>query len=184
MAYTIGVIAGIIVTIVAVEVIVVVICKFGNKDGKVKTEYDERQKLEILKGYRIAFWTLCALLVLVQIYKTIADTFGKDLLAATDFGIIAFTLIIISITVFCIHSIKAGAYWGMNNNKTRFIIVIAVIGLINLVPAIGSIIRGDMIVNGAISGSFVNIMCGIMMIIIIAAVVIKDALDKKDGKGE
>ena len=109
MAYTIGVIAGIIVTIAATILLVTLFLKLGNKDKRVKTEYDERQKIIIGQGYKIAYWTLAALLVVVQIYKTIAGTFGTDYLAKTDFGVITFGMIVISIMVFCVYSIFNGA---------------------------------------------------------------------------
>lgn len=62
------------------------------------------------------------------------------------------------------------------------ITVLAAIGGLNIVISLGSIIRGDMIEGGAISGTFVNLMCGVMMIVIIVAIGIKDAIDKKNER--
>lgn len=184
MAYTMGVIVGIIVTIVMVGVLVVLFFKLGNKDNRVKTEYDERQKIAIGEGYKIAYWTLAALLVVVQMYKTIAGSFGTDYLAKTDFGVIAFGMIIISIMVFCVYCIFNGAYWGMNNNKKNYVIIIGAIGVLNLGLALASIIDGNFVVDGVISGSVVNLMCAILMFVVLGAAGIKEMKDKRNTDEE
>ncbi len=181
MSYELGVIAGVLITIVVVGVIVVVLLKYANRDNKVRTEYDERQKIVIGEGYRIAYWTLAALLVLVQMYKTLAASFGTDYLAKTDFGVIAFGMIIISIMIFCVYCIFKGAYWGMNNNKRNYVIVIGGIGVLNLVISIASIVRGDFIVDGVISGTVVNFLCAVMMIVVLGAAGIKEVRDKRNA---
>lgn len=184
MAYTIGVIVGIIITIAATILLVMLFLKLGNGDKKVKTEYDERQKIAIGEGYKIAYWTLAGLLVVVQMYKTIAGTFGTDYLAKTDFGVIAFGMIVISIMVFCVYSIFKGAYWGMNNNKRNYVIIIGAIGLLNLVISVAAIARGNFVVDGVISGAAVNLMCAILMVVVLGAAGIKDAIDKKHANDE
>ena len=184
MAYTIGVIVGIIVTIAATILLVTLFLKLGNKDKRMKTEYDERQKIVIGEGYKIAYWTLAALLVLVQMYKTLAGSFGTDYLAKTDFGVIVFGMIILSIMVFCVYCIFKGAYWGMNNNKKSYVIIIGGIGILNLIISVASIIRGDFVVDGVISGTAVNLMCAILMIVVLAAAGIKETIDKKNDSDE
>ena len=181
MDYKAGFIFGIIITIVIIAALCVFIFKVSNTDGKRKTEYDERQKLIIGEGYKIAFWTLAGLLVLVQIIETIIVNIGGGLKFSASFGIIAFAMIIISIMVFCVYCIFNGAYWGLNNNKKRYIIIIGVIGVLNLLLAFVSIIRGEMIVDGVISGSFVNLLCAILMAVVIGAVGIKELKDKREN---
>ena len=185
MAYTIGVIVGIIITVAAAIGIVLFLLKRGNSDNKVKTEYDERQKIVIGEGYKIAYWTLAALLVLVQMYKTLAESFGTDYLAKTPFGVIAFAMIIISIMVFCVYCIFKGAYWGMNNNKKSYVIIIGGIGILNLIISISSMVRGDFVVDGAISGAVVNLLCAVLMIVVLGAAGLKDIIDAmNDDKDE
>ena len=177
MSYELGVVAGAMITIVGVAVILIVILKYANRDNKARTEYDERQKIAIGEGYKYAFWTLCGLLVLVQMYKTLAESFGTDYLAKTPFGVIAFAMIIISIMVFCVYCIFKGAYWGMNNNKKSYVIIIGGIGILNLIISISSMVRGDFVVDGAISGAVVNLLCAVLMIVVLGAAGLKDIID-------
>lgn len=185
-SYTIGYIVGIMVTVVLVAVVVAFISKVGNKDGKMRTEYDERQKFIIGQGYKIAFWTLAGLLVLLQILGELSDNIGKTNIIAVNGEVLTSADIIISIMVFCVHNIWNGAYWGLNNNRKRYTVIIAVIGVINLIIGAVAIIRDNMkvVVDGTLTGVFVNLLCGILMIVVLATVELREYVDRKNGDGE
>ena len=44
---------------------------------------------------------------------------------------------------------------------------------------VGGVLHSGLIVDGALSGAFVNLMCGLLMIVVIGAALIKDMIDKK-----
>lgn len=186
MAYTMGVVVGILVTIAAMVLIVFAIFKLGNKDGRVKTEYDERQKIVIGEGYKYAFWTLAALLVVLQIGVEVERDFGESSLIQSSLGPLTFALIIASILVFCVYSIWNGAYWGLNSNKKSYIIILAVIGVVNVFIGVAAIMIDGLVVNGALSGAFVNLTCGLLMAVVLVAAWIKDRIEKNsdDEEGE
>ena len=186
MAYTLGVVVGILVTIAAMILIACAIFKLGNKDGRVKTEYDERQKIVIGEGYKFAFWTLAALLVVLQIAVEVESDFGDTSIIQSSLGPLTFALIIVSILVFCVYSIWHGAYWGINNNKRDYIIILAVIGIVNLILGAVAIMRSGLVIDGALSGAFVNLMCGVLMVVVLGAAWIKDMIDKNrdDEEGD
>lgn len=174
--YNIGFVIGLVVAIGAAVLFLSYIAKKNNTNGRLRTEYDERQKLEVGKGYKIGYWTLLGYLALVMAADSVAAGNGAELPA--DFGVLAFTGIIISIMVFCTYCIMTEAYWGLNNNRNRYVILLAAIGIINLVLAILSIIRGDMIIDGKLQGSFINLLCAVLMAEVLAADLIKRISDK------
>lgn len=184
MAYTMGVVVGIIITIAAMILIAFAIFKLGNKDGRVKTEYDERQKIVIGEGYKYAFWTLAALLVVLQIAVEVESDFGESELIQSSLGPLTFALIIASILVFCVYSIWNGAYWGLNNNKKYYIITLAIIGGVNVIIGVAAIMSDGLVVDGALSGAFVNLTCGLLMAVVLGAAWIKDRIDKASDDEE
>lgn len=184
MAYTMGVVVGILVTIAAMVLIVFAIFKLGNKDGRVKTEYDERQKIVIGEGYKYAFWTLAALLVVLQIAVELERDFSEASIIQSSLGPLTFALIIVSILVFCVYSIWNGAYWGLNSNKKNYIIIIAVIGVVNVFIGVAAIMSDGLVVNGALSGAFVNLTCGLLMAVVLGIAWIKDRIDKASDNEE
>lgn len=183
-SYVIGFIIGLVVTVLFIIIIAKVITKIGNNNGESKTEYDERQKMVIGQGYKIAFWTLSALLVVVQMFIEIGKVANFCSPIKAEYGTIAFSIIIISIMVFCIYCIWNGAYFGLNNNKKRYIIILLAIGVLNILISVGNIIMGNMVVDGQLTGYFVNLMCGIMMFVVVGAVGLRDYLDKKSDEKE
>ena len=52
--------AGLAIGLFVGLIICVVIFKYWNKDGKIKTQYDEMQELVRGRAYKYAFWTLVA----------------------------------------------------------------------------------------------------------------------------
>lgn len=165
----IGVIVGIFVGLF----LVAVIYKIANKNGKIKTEYDERQEVIRGVGYKYAFWAYTAIMGILVV---------GDMLFQIDLPIyiIAFASLLIAGLVLSLYCIAKDAYWGMNNNKKRYITVFIIAGVINFASAIVAIINNEMIIDGVIQTPAINLLCGIMLAVIGVAIAVADIKDEKE----
>ena len=167
---SIGLATGICVGLV----LCVVIFKFWNKDGKVKTKYDEMQELQRGRAYKLSFWTLAALetvMCLLQIagVKFLSDPFTSNV-----------TCIIIAALVHAVYSVQHDAYIGLNTNSKRFTIACIFIGLFNAVCCIFPIIAGSMVHDGVLQAPFTNLLCAVTFLIIGIQIFIKNKKEKSE----
>ncbi|MCR5594807.1 MAG: hypothetical protein K6G12_03085 [Lachnospiraceae bacterium] len=167
-----GVIVGILVGII----IAIVLLKMANTDHKVKTEYDERQEAIRGKAYCYSFYTTVIYEVLM-----IMLSMAEIELPIEDY-ILHFGGIFAGCLVLCVYSIWHGVYWGLNNDHRRYMIVIAICIVLNMIPVIG-IFRGNLFSeNGKIGMPMLNVMVLIMLIVVCAELLIKKSMDKKNAE--
>ena len=159
-------------------VLLVFIFKFANKDGKVRTEYDERQKIERGKGYTIAFYTLAVYEGLMSLLAI-----GGYKLPLHEFAI-HFTGIVIALTIHCVYCIWKEVYWGLNNDRKRYAMVFAICIVLNAIPIIGGMAAGNLLEDGKIGLPMLNIMVLIMMAVITVTMIIKSVVDKNKETDE
>ena len=163
-----GIAAGIIFGLI----ICWIIFKFANSNHKAKTDYDERQKEIRGNGYQAAFYTL-------TVYEAVMVvlSFGDFQLPVEPY-IIHAAGIFLSCTVLACYCVWKGAYWGLNNNRTRYYIFFVLMIVFNAIPVIGSISRGGMYENGKLSFPFVNLMAVIMLAAIGIVMLLRNSLDQ------
>lgn len=154
------------------------VLKAFNKDGKMKTKYDEMQELVRGRAYKYAFWTL----VIYEVLLIIADCFSLDLHSSSY--MLQFTGVIISVMVHAVYSIRNDAYIGLNTNPKRFAIICTFISLINLAIGIGSITTGGLLENGLVRDSFTNLLCGISFLVIAVVLFFKHKHDAAEEESE
>ena len=152
LGLTIGVTVGL--------VLCVVIFKFWNKDGKVKTKYDEKQEKVRGKAYMYSFWTLAA----CELIVSVLDGFGVKLFS--DLFVANLSCIIIAALVNASYSVGKDAYMGLNTHYKRFTIVMILVGIVNAMSAIAGFASGSMLVDGVLQPPFTNLMCAIIFIAI------------------
>ena len=58
---------GFVIGLMIAAVLIVVLFKYANRDGKIKSEYDERQKVVRGKAYKYAFYTVLIYQIIVTI---------------------------------------------------------------------------------------------------------------------
>ena len=160
-AEVVGVVTGIIIGLI-ICIIIYVTC---NSNKKIKSEYDERQKEIRGTSYTYGFYSVIIYLALMLIF------FMSDIAIPFVLPVIAFFGIFIGICVVAIHSIWNGAYWGLNNNKTKYFIVMTLCTVINLGVGIMGIVNGTILLG--YQGQLINLLCGIMFLIIGAVTFIK-----------
>ena len=81
---------------------------------------------------------------------------------------------------FCIWN---DVYWGLNNDRKRYIWVIVAALAINVMVAAGSILNGGLMEDGKLGMPMLNIMVVIMLFIIMCEMLIKHVMDNY-GKSE
>ena len=164
-----GLAAGLMVGLVAA----VFLIKLANKDGRFRTEYDERQTTIRGKAYRYAFYTeILAQAVIMCL-----------LMGGTQLFVEAYGLVFIGIVLGCLvlagYCIWKDVYWGLNNNKKRYhVIFIASIAL-NVLPVVMSAKEGSLFnEEGRIGTPVLNICALVMIGFIYAELLIKGIMDK------
>ncbi len=166
---SLGVVIGMIIGLI----ICVVIFKYSNKDHKVKSEYDERQQEIRGKGYQRAFYTamiLEAVMLVLQI--------GNLPLPFEPYQAHA-AVIFISCTVLCCYTVWKGAYWGLNNNRKRYFIILSAMLVLNAIPVIGAAAHGELLEDGKLAPAFINLLAFAMLIVIGIVMLLRNYLDKK-----
>ncbi len=165
----IGMIAGLLVGLI----LVVILLKYANKDKKVKTEYDERQKEIKNKGYVCGFYTMVALLAVESILSV-----AEIEIPVADF-IQYFAILIAGITVMGGYAIWNGVYWGLNNDKKRYAMVFAVAIVLNLLAVVLGMKRGNIFSTDPVTAlPLFNVIVLIMFVVLFAVMLIRYLVDK------
>lgn len=166
--YALGVLVGVLVELL----LVVVFMKAINRDGKIKTEYDERQKEARGKGYMYGFW---AIIIANTLLFTFSNSFDMTVLGSTVYFIPILVGVIVQVT-YCIFK---DAYIGLNNNMTRFVIIMSIVTVFNLFVGVKAYLDGELIKQGTVSSAFVNVLCGGIFLILTIELGIKKILDSR-----
>lgn len=166
--YALGVLVGVLVGLL----LVVVFMKAINRDGKIKTEYDERQKEARGKGYMYGFW---AIIIANALLFTFSNSFDMTVLGTTVYFIPILVGVIVQVT-YCIFK---DAYIGLNNNMTRFVIIMSIVTVFNLFVGVKAYLDGELIKQGTVSSAFVNVLCGGIFLILTIELGIKKILDSR-----
>lgn len=166
----IGVLLGIIIAIVCI--------KAYNTNNKIKTDYDERQEAVRGRGYKYAAYTAWVLLGLVVCIKI------ADVNIRIEDAMIAFSILAISALVQTIHAIMHDAYFGSNNDRRKYIILFIIFAIINLANAISRFSAGEMIVDGTLTWAGISGICGLMFVILVIALGVKNLISKREEEDE
>ncbi|MCR5301798.1 MAG: hypothetical protein K6E49_05105 [Lachnospiraceae bacterium] len=163
-----GFAVGLIIGLIAI----ILLFKYANRDGKIKTEYDERQKAVRGKAYKYAFYTV----VFAQAILMWFNMTGLDLPVA-DY-VLQFIVIIAGCTVLATYTIWNDVYWGLNNDHKKYQIIFAIAFVLNILPLVMNIIHGSMYEDGKLGMPMLNAVVIIMMVIVFAELLIKRFADK------
>lgn len=170
----IGLAAGLMVGLI----IAVALLKVANTDRKIKTNYDERQKVIRYKGYMYGFYTV----LIYQVVMVFVHIAGAQL-PIEDYAL-DFTGILLGCIVLCTYCIWKGVYWGLNNDPKRYYIIFAVCIVFNLLPIVIPAINGTLLEDGKIGLPMLNIMVLIMMAVVLITLAVKGIADKNNTEDE
>ena len=166
--------AGLAFGIMIGLILAIALILISNNNRKVRTEYDERQLRVRGDAYRYAFYSviICEVILLVL-------AFGEVTLPVPDY-VLHFGGILIGCLVLSTYCIWKDAYWGLNNNRRRYGIILVVAGLLNAVPLFGALSR-----RSTLDFPFVNLLTCIMLLVVGVELLLKHFLDRRaDSHGE
>ena len=169
--------AGMAVGIMIGLIICVIFYKFANNDRKILTEYDERQEKIRGKGYKYAFYSLLAYEVIMACLVS-----GGYPVEPFDNYIMHILGVFISLLVLCVYTIWKGAYWGLNNNKKKYTVLIIIGFVCNLIPVIVMLVSGGIKKDGISSFPVTNLIVVIWMVIIGIVYMIRRSIDGRNGE--
>ncbi len=167
-----------VIGLMVAAVLIVILFKYANKDGKVKTEYDERQKTLRGNAYKYAFYTEALAQILIMLLFM-----AKIELPIENYALL-FIGIILGCIVLCGYCIWNDVYWGLNNDRKRYHIILIVVVVLNALSVIMSVVSGDIFQNGKIGMPMLNIIVLIMIAVVYLELLIKKIADKKAVKEE
>ena len=166
--------AGITIGILIGLILAVALILIANNNRKFKTEYDERQLRVRGDAYRYAFYSviICEVILLIL-------AIGEFTLPIPEY-VLHFGGILIGCLVLSGYCIWKDAYWGLNNNRKRYGIILVVAGLLNALPLYMALSTG--------SGSdfpYVNLLTCIMLLVVGVELLLKQFLDRRaENSGE
>ena len=165
--------AGVAVGIVIGLIVAVALILIANNNRKFKTEYDERQLRVRGDAYRFAFYT-------VVIWETVLFILGfGDFSLPVPAYILHMAGVFVGLMVLSGYCIWKDAYWGLNNNRKTYGVILVVAGLLNVIPVIGGLRSAD--------GSdfpYVNLLACVMLLVLGVELLIKQLLDRRAEREE
>ena len=169
MAVVIGLMVG--------AVICLIMFRFVNKDKKIKTEYDERQKELRGIGYTIGFYSMVAYFA-VESLLSIAGI----VLPLPEY-IVDFIGIIFGLTVMCVYSIWHGVYWGINSDIKRYRVVLPLVCVLNIIPVVSAAIQGGFDSTSSVDSlPLLNVIVLLMMAVVFITFLIRKIADKNSAE--
>ncbi|MBO5302691.1 MAG: hypothetical protein J6A92_01425 [Lachnospiraceae bacterium] len=175
MEYSVGYILGACVGVLITALFILVFLKFTKKDGNIKCRFDERQNIIRGKGYKYAFFTLL-------IYNALILVIGNVLEMYMDREMIMFIGICLSVIVYAAYAIWNEGYFSLNENPKRVMIIFGVVGVINLISGISSIVSGEIIENGKVSFRAMNLLCAVLMFSVLIVLAIKTICNREEDE--
>ena len=167
---------GVSIGIMIGLIICVVLFRYMNRDSHVKTQYDEMQEIIRGRAYKLAFWVVVICEAVLGILAL------GEIRIPMEPMVIHFSVLLIGIIVQCSYCIFKDAYIGINTNSRRFIMVLIVAGLINLMGCAGAIRSGEMVIDGILQTPAINLLCGLMCMGICVEIWIKNLMDKRESE--
>lgn len=160
---------GFVVGLCVALVLTMILLKLANTDRRARTQYDERQALIRGRGYRFSFFAMLIYEVVMLGLELgeVALPFERYLL---HFGAIAVGAL--TLASYCIWK---DCYWGINNNRTRYIAVFAAVVLLNAIPVVSGIMGGSPWQDYSI-----NIVCMIMLLVLVVELAVKAIADRRE----
>ncbi|MBR5765329.1 MAG: hypothetical protein IKX95_00970 [Lachnospiraceae bacterium] len=164
---------GFVTGLMIAVILLVFIFKYVNKDHKLKTEYDERQKAVRGKAYKYAFYTeLAAQAVVMWLLMAEIE------LPIENYALL-FTAMMVGCTVLAVYCVWNDVYWGLNSNRKRYNGILIAAVILNALPVVANAMAGTLTENGKIGMPLLNIVVLVMMAIIFVEFLIKKGWDEK-----
>lgn len=160
LAYSLGVIAGVLFVALICGVVALVASRRGRCAN---AQFDERQVVARGRAYRYAFFTLLFYLLAWGLFELAAGMRLWDTYTGCFLGVF------LSVTVFAVVAILNDAYFAVNEKPATYLGISALVTVLNLGTGIWNLIDGEdpVIENGVLTYHSVNLLVGGMFLIIL-----------------
>lgn len=169
-----GMFLGMLTGIMIGLIIVVIILKAANKDGKVKTTYDERQERVRGKGFRYAFFTILS----ESFVMILLDVAGLEIPICRP--VLDFIIPVIGTMVYATYAIMHDGYFGLNNKRSNYMVAFLTIAFFNGILTIIHASRGELIIDGKLDLAGINLVCLLMFVWLFGILIIKKLCDDRE----
>lgn len=156
-------------------ILMIAFAKSFHKDSSVTPKYDERQMAVRGRGYMFAFYIIILVMALMPVLITDEmKTFLGDL--------VYFIPLCVGLPVHVMYCVWNNAYVELNLNVKAWIRVMLVIGLFNLLLGGYRLVEGTLVEDGVLQANVINLYLGILVMVIIIELLIKNAIDRKEAE--
>ncbi len=174
-AYETGRMIGAVVGMLVGIGLVALIFMISNKNKKIRSDYDERQKIIRGKGYQYGFYAMV-------FYGALIFLLGMGgIEIPMEPSVEAFSYIFVGIVTDIVYCIFHDAYWGLNNNKKRYLIIMGAVSVVNLLVVVGALRGGELVVDGKLSTMGVNLLCTVLFVVMFVSIAVKMILEKREA---
>ncbi|MDE5856731.1 MAG: hypothetical protein K2H06_06765 [Anaeroplasmataceae bacterium] len=167
--YPLGFFTGLFISILFVSLISIVI----RKKRPCQTQFDERQLKSRGSCFCVSFFFLLICLLIDGVVRNILDYDWSSFLVGV------FTWGMLSIGVFAILAIWKDAYTSEGENKLRLSIFLGIVGLIDSIVGIISVIQNEFVADGKVTVSFINLLGGVVLLVTAVNLFVKYKIDKR-----
>lgn len=160
---------------IVLVVLIAIVYAVRKKTCIMRGKFDERQKVIQGTGYKYGFF---AMMISSSIYALALGWY--DLPIHPTVGIMA--CVLIGVGVFAGYCIWKDAYFGIQGNNKRMIIVMVAVVVMNALSAAMQIKEGTIIENGVIGITALNALCAMVFFAILVVIFAKSWKVSKEDK--
>lgn len=171
-----GKIVGLLSGVLAGTVIVMVLLRWTREDRGRKCRFDERQELVRGRGFRYGFFTVTLSNIILAELQTVGERPFMDAEAA------AFLSMLLGVLVHIGYCIWHEGYFALNENPGRMMVVFALLAVFNFAIFMVQLSHGEIIKNGVMTASAVNLWCAVEFLIIFVILFAKKLHDREEAE--
>lgn len=167
--YKVGMFCGVFFGIFLVAILI----RLMRKDRSLKGKYDERQEIVRGRAYKIGFYVL--------LIGIAAEIFLNNFISSYISSIILnFTVLCIGVLSYACYCIWNEAYFALNDNPKRFLIISAFIGIFNIGSGLVAIAHEEVVLTDPFPTGITNLLCGFLFIVIFITLIAKQVVKKQE----
>jgi len=141
-------------------------------NDKIAGEYDERQMAARGKAFRLGFWTAIVYFAVVALLHAMGIQLPMQECVVDIIGVLV--AICVNLTI-CIWK---DAYFALNENRGKLMVVFAIVTVMNLLAIIINFSLGTVVEDGKLGLGSLNIFCSAMIVYVLANLWAKEAKEK------
>ncbi len=163
LEYVLGLICGGLIGVV----ILLFFRKWTRRDHSNHCKYDERQQLVRGCGYKWGFFTFVMCDALYGIVCCLAE------IKYVETQLAMFFIVLFGVAVYVGYCIWHEGYFALNEDRRRVMIAFALIAIFNFAIFGMDVMHGEVVKNGVLQGSCMNLGCGLLFVFIFLVVLAK-----------